>query len=55
MDDICLATAEALRASGPWGAAFPEPVFDGGFRIERARVVGGKHVKMWVELTGKPI
>lgn len=52
VDDICLTTAEALRAGGPWGAAFPEPVFDGSFQIERARVVGGKHVKMWVELTG---
>ena len=51
-DDICLATAEALRGGGPWGAAFPEPMFDGRFRIERTRVLGGKHVKMWVELAG---
>jgi len=51
-DDICLATAEAVRAGGPWGAAFPEPVFDGRFSIARTRIVGGKHVKMWVELTG---
>lgn len=50
--DICLATAEALRGGGPWGAAFPEPVFDGRFNVERARVVGEKHVKMWVELAG---
>lgn len=34
------------------GAAFPEPMFDGRFRIERTRVLGGKHVKMWVELAG---
>jgi single-stranded-DNA-specific exonuclease len=52
VDDLCLATAEALRAGGPWGAAFPEPVFDGSFRIERTRVLGGKHVKMWVEPAG---
>ncbi len=50
--DICLATAEALRAGGPWGAGFPEPVFDGRFTIERARIVGEKHVKMWVEAAG---
>ncbi|MBV6417969.1 MAG: Single-stranded-DNA-specific exonuclease RecJ [Steroidobacteraceae bacterium] len=50
--DLCLATAEALRRGGPWGAAFPEPVFDGRFTIERARVVGEKHVKMWVETAG---
>jgi len=48
-DDICLVTAEALRAGGPWGAAFPEPVFDGRFAIARTRIVGGKHVKMWLE------
>jgi single-stranded-DNA-specific exonuclease len=51
-DDICLATAEAVRAGGPWGAAFPEPVFDGYFSIARTRIVGEKHVKMWVELAG---
>src|SRR5690606_12896619 len=39
-DDICLATAEALRAGGPWGAAFPEPVFDVQFTIEREVAVG---------------
>jgi single-stranded-DNA-specific exonuclease len=51
-DDICLATAEAVRSGGPWGAAFPEPVFDGRFAVARTRVVGEKHVKMWVELAG---
>ncbi|GMU68464.1 MAG: single-stranded-DNA-specific exonuclease RecJ [Steroidobacteraceae bacterium] len=51
-DDLCLATAEALRAGGPWGAAFPEPVFDGRFSITGTRVLGGKHVKMWVEPAG---
>lgn len=51
-DDICLATAEAVRAGGPWGAAFPEPAFDGRFSVARTRIVGEKHVKMWVELDG---
>ena len=50
--ELCLATAEALRAGGPWGAAFPEPLFDGRFRIERTRIVGEKHLKMWVEPAG---
>lgn len=47
--EIALATAEALRAGGPWGQAFPEPSFDGVFRIGSARVIGERHVKMWVE------
>ncbi|HLY53506.1 MAG TPA: DHHA1 domain-containing protein, partial [Steroidobacteraceae bacterium] len=47
--EIALDTAEALRAGGPWGQAFPEPSFDGLFNIRNARVIGERHVKMWVE------
>jgi len=47
--EIALATAEALRAGGPWGQSFPEPCFDGLFNIRNARVIGERHVKMWVE------
>jgi single-stranded-DNA-specific exonuclease len=48
--EIALATAEALRAGGPWGQAFPEPSFDGLFSVRSARVIGDRHVKMWVEV-----
>jgi len=44
--ELSLDTARALRAAGPWGQGFPEPVFDGEFRIVDARIVGGKHLKM---------
>jgi single-stranded-DNA-specific exonuclease len=47
-DEIALETAQALREGGPWGQAFPEPCFDGGFAVKNARVVGDKHLKMWV-------
>ncbi|HET7197750.1 MAG TPA: single-stranded-DNA-specific exonuclease RecJ [Burkholderiales bacterium] len=47
--EIALDTAEALRAGGPWGQAFPEPCFDGLFNIRNVRVIGERHVKMWVE------
>ncbi|HYM41554.1 MAG TPA: single-stranded-DNA-specific exonuclease RecJ [Steroidobacteraceae bacterium] len=47
--EIALETAEALRAGGPWGQAFPEPSFDGVFNIRNVRVIGERHVKMWVE------
>jgi single-stranded-DNA-specific exonuclease len=50
--EICLATAEQLRAAGPWGQAFPEPVFDGDFEVESTRVVGEKHVKFWLRPVG---
>ena len=48
--EIALTTAEALRAGGPWGEAFPEPTFDGVFSITGARVIGERHVKMWAEV-----
>ena len=48
-DEIALETAQALRDGGPWGQAFPEPCFDGRFAVKNARVVGEKHLKMWVQ------
>jgi single-stranded-DNA-specific exonuclease len=48
--EIALETARALRAGGPWGQAFPEPCFDGVFTIRNTRVVGERHLKMWVEV-----
>ena len=47
--EIALTTAEALRAGGPWGQAFPEPSFDGVFGVRSARLIGDRHLKMWVE------
>jgi single-stranded-DNA-specific exonuclease len=47
-DEIALETAQAVREGGPWGQAFPEPCFDGVFAVTNARVVGDKHLKMWV-------
>jgi single-stranded-DNA-specific exonuclease len=47
-EEIALETAQALREGGPWGQAFPEPCFDGVFAVNNARVVGDKHLKMWV-------
>lgn len=46
--EIALETAQALREGGPWGQAFPEPCFDGRFAVKNARMVGDKHLKMWV-------
>ena len=45
-EQLSLPHAEALRLSGPWGQAFPEPVFDGEFRLVEQRIVGSKHLKM---------
>jgi single-stranded-DNA-specific exonuclease len=48
-DEIALETARALRTGGPWGQSFPEPCFDGVFAIRTARLLGDKHLKMWIE------
>lgn len=52
LEEICLDTANALRAAGPWGQAFPEPCFDGLFTLRAPRLVGDRHVKMWVDVPG---
>jgi single-stranded-DNA-specific exonuclease len=45
---MTLATAASLRSGGPWGAAFPEPSFDGVFSVLEAREVGEGHAKLTV-------
>ena len=52
-DDFCLATARQLREAGPWGQAFPEPMFDGVFELVDQRLVGEKHLKMTVRPVGE--
>ncbi|MFL4450833.1 single-stranded-DNA-specific exonuclease RecJ [Serratia marcescens] len=52
MQELSLTTAELLREGGPWGQAFPEPTFDGKFRILQQRLVGEKHLKLMVEPLG---
>jgi single-stranded-DNA-specific exonuclease len=44
--ELSLGTAHALREAGPWGQGFPEPVFDGEFKVLGLRIVGDKHLKM---------
>ncbi|MGR5077354.1 single-stranded-DNA-specific exonuclease RecJ [Photobacterium swingsii] len=47
--ELNLPTAEILRSGGPWGQQFPEPSFDGQFRLLHQKLVGSKHLKMMVE------
>ena len=41
-----LELARELRAGGPWGQAFPEPLFDGEFEVLTRRIVGERHLKL---------
>jgi len=38
--------ARLLQAGGPWGQAFPEPVFDDCFEVRATRVVGERHLRL---------
>lgn len=46
--ELCLEIARMLRAAGPWGQGFPEPLFDGEFEVCDVRVLGERHLKMQV-------
>ena len=41
--------ARELRNAGPWGQNFPEPLFDGYFRVVQQRIVGERHLKLVLE------
>ncbi|WP_275555215.1 single-stranded-DNA-specific exonuclease RecJ [Mixta sp. Marseille-Q2659] len=54
--ELTLPTAELLRDAGPWGQAFPEPIFDGKFKLLQQRLVGERHLKVMIEpLGGGPL
>ncbi|MGO9987467.1 MAG: single-stranded-DNA-specific exonuclease RecJ [Steroidobacteraceae bacterium] len=52
--ELSVQMARLLRGAGPWGQGFPEPMFDGAFRIIDARIVGGKHLKLQLREAAAP-
>ncbi|WP_437888841.1 single-stranded-DNA-specific exonuclease RecJ [Phytobacter sp. V91] len=50
--EMTLEIAEMLREAGPWGQMFPEPMFDGEFRLLQQRLVGERHLKVMLEPVG---
>lgn len=44
--DFQLEFASLLRDAGPWGQMFPEPLFDGRFKLVQQIIVGGHHLKL---------
>ena len=45
---LSLNFARSLRDAGPWGSAFPEPMWSGEFNIVEQRTVGENHLKLRV-------
>lgn len=55
---LTLEVAQLVERAGPWGQGFPEPVFDGEFRINTVRRMGAaqQHARYAAEtLTGMPV
>lgn len=48
-EQFSMHTAEMLRSAGPWGQGFPEPIFDGEFKLLHQKLVGEKHLKLMLE------
>lgn len=44
--DFSLDLARCLRHAGPWGQAFPEPVFDNLFECTGWKVMGERHLRL---------
>ena len=53
--DLTLEFAQLLRASGPWGQHFSEPLFDNQFVILQQRLIGDKHLKLLLGIEQIPI
>lgn len=52
LEEVNLPFAELLQNAGPWGQGFPEPIFDGAFKLVGQRVVGERHLKLVLQMPG---
>ncbi len=44
--ELNIGLAQAIRQGGPWGQHFPEPLFDGRFRVKNHKIVALRHLKL---------
>ena len=51
--DFTLDLARQLRGAGPWGQAFPEPLFDGEFDVAGTRAIGEAHLRLKLRQSGR--
>ena len=52
--EFCLSLAQAIENAGPFGQAFPEPLFDNEFVLVERRVLKNKHLKLRLRVAGSP-
>jgi single-stranded-DNA-specific exonuclease len=53
-DEMSFEVAKLIREGGPWGQHFPEPLFDGIFKLIDQRVIAEKHLKFIVSPLDNP-
>ena len=53
-DQITIESARLLEQAGPWGQNFPEPLFEGSYKVLDRRVLSGRHVKLKLAVPGGP-
>lgn len=54
-ENFSLELAETLKHAGPWGQAFPEPVFDGEFELLNQQILSEKHIKCSLRPIGSDV
>ena len=52
VEDFNLNLAGMIKYAGPWGQQFPEPIFDGQFKIINQKIVGSNHLKLTLGIIG---
>ena len=48
-ESLTISVARLLRDAGPWGQSFPEPLFDGCFKVRSIRILGERHLRLEVQ------
>lgn len=48
-NELTVEMAGILQQAGPWGQSFPEPVFEGRFKLVQQRMLADKHLKMMLQ------
>ena len=52
-EELTLALAAAIRAGGPWGNGFPEPLFEGFFGVAEAVIMKDAHLRLRLAMGGR--
>ncbi len=52
-EELTLALAAAIRAGGPWGNGFPEPLFEGFFEVAEAVIMKDAHLRLRLAMGGR--